>query len=108
MTLITALEIFGNPLDLMFSVKQIRGVSNYGVLINRGPGHNFKLLLSGEMPSKKQALECVNEVLETAIKHGRKGLPEFGGVAENCLTEKQKEEILASLEKTGECHTYKK
>ena len=107
MTTLTGLEIFGNPKDLAFSVKKPKGDNKYGLAITRGPGHNFKLLLSGEdIPSKEVALDLVKQVLEASRKVGLEALPSFGGEESKCLTKEQQQKILSDLKKTGESATY--
>jgi len=107
MTPLTGLEIFGNPKDLAFCVKKPKGDNKYGLAITRGPGHNFKLLLSGEgIPSKEVALDLVKQVLGASRKVGLKALPIFGGDASKCLTKEQQQKILSDLKKTGESATY--
>ena len=104
----TALEIFGNPKDLSFTLRELKNDGPWGMLISRGPGHNFKPLLSGDsIPNKLNAMEVVKEVLETVIKLGLAELPKFGGDRELCLTEDQASKILEDLEKTGQCETYR-
>jgi len=107
MTASTGLEIFGNPKDLAFSVKKLPRSEKYGLAVTRGPGHNFKLLLTGEdIPSKEVALDIVRQVLEASRKVGLEALPSFGGDANECLTKTQQNKILDDLETTGESATY--
>src|ERR1035437_3401401 len=107
MTALTGLEIFGNPNDLAFCVKKIKGSEKYGLAVTRGPGHNFTMLLTGEdIPSKEVALDIVKQVLEASRKVGLESLPSFGGDANKCLTEAQQKKILADLKITGESTTY--
>jgi hypothetical protein len=103
----TAFEIFGNPLDLSFSVKQLDSGESYGVVITRGPGHRFKPLLSGKTQGRENALAGVRDVLDTSIKYGTEQLPSLGGNPNECLTAQQKDEIMAGLEKSGEYNTFK-
>ena len=107
MTVLTGLEIFGNPKDLAFCVKKLEGSNEYGLAITRGHGHCFKLLITGEsMPSKEVALDLVRQILEASRKVGSEALPSFGGKASECLTEAQQNKILADLEARGESTTY--
>jgi hypothetical protein len=107
MTALTGLEIFGNPNDLAFCLKKPKGSNKYGLAVTRGPGHRFKVLLSGEdIPSKKVALDLIKQVLEASRKVGLEALPSFGGYANKCLTEAQQNKIIADLKATGESATY--
>jgi hypothetical protein len=62
-----ALEIFTHPDDLEFTIEKEKDGSKYCVLITRGPGHNFKLLISStfyfEAPEK--AVESIKGILES-------------------------------------------
>jgi len=67
-SLITALEIFSNPNDLEISIRRERkGNGRYSIEFSRGPGHNFKLMLSSKPFTEKpeEAVEIVRETLET-------------------------------------------
>ncbi|HLC49701.1 MAG TPA: hypothetical protein VJI96_04945 [Candidatus Andersenbacteria bacterium] len=63
----TALEIFTNPNDLEFTVGERTG--KWAILITRGPGHNFKMLLSSEpvLPSKAEAITGISNLLKTIL-----------------------------------------
>ncbi len=51
LTLVTALEIFTHPDDLHIIVTQERGGKRgWGMGICRGPGHDFKVMLSTDAP----------------------------------------------------------
>lgn len=63
-TMVSALEIFTNPFDLSITV------SKDAVMISRGPGHNFKPIVSGEwkFENQKIAAEEVGKILKSCIK----------------------------------------
>lgn len=65
-TMSTALEIFNHPNDLEILIAKKENSSKYSILIYRGPGHNFKMLLSTEPFTEKleDAVEMVKETLE--------------------------------------------
>jgi hypothetical protein len=67
MTLITVLEIFTNPKDLEISILQEKKGGKYGlVIITRGPGHDFKPLLTvGPFAEKfRDILKAVEKTLK--------------------------------------------
>lgn len=45
-SMMTALEIVTNPKDLQILLTQDKVNGKYAIVIYRGPGHNFKLLIS--------------------------------------------------------------
>lgn len=61
---LTALEVFNNPRDL---VVQIGGDEKKGfvIVITRGPGHNYKLLIDSQPINKtrEEVIEMVRELL---------------------------------------------
>lgn len=60
---ITALEIFTNPHDLEFRIPEVDG--KWTIMITRGPGHSFKiLLLSMPVSNKKEAVDGVRKTLD--------------------------------------------
>jgi len=65
-SMITALEIFTHPRDLEISIIQEKNGGKYAIAYSRGPGHNFKLLLSTQPFAEKidDAVEIVRETLE--------------------------------------------
>jgi hypothetical protein len=66
-TMITALEIFTNPSDLEISIIQEKdGDRKFAICISRGPGHDFKLLLTSQPFAKtcEDAVKVVRETLE--------------------------------------------
>lgn len=67
-TFITLLEIYSNPKDLLFQIFEKDNA--FAVLVSRGPGHNFKVMLSSEYVYKTamEAALVINEVLETVLK----------------------------------------
>jgi hypothetical protein len=70
----TALEIFNHPRDLYFSVSEHEG--KYAFVISRGPGHNFKLLISADpvFEGREAVILCVQEILTGIRTHLEKEL----------------------------------
>ena len=71
MTMLTALEIFTNPHDLEISIGQEKkGIGKYALLICRGPGHNFKLMISSTPFAEKveDAVLVIKEILEVTVE----------------------------------------
>lgn len=66
-SIMVALEIFSHPDDLGFSIAKERDGDKYCFFITRGPGHNFKILISSsfsfERPEK--AVESIKGILES-------------------------------------------
>ena len=76
MTRITAWEIYSNPLDLQISAMPSK---EHGgklfLLIERGPGHSFKQLLSGQstLTSLQEIYDqAVLPVLEKCMEEGKR------------------------------------
>ncbi|MCK5027097.1 MAG: hypothetical protein KAS07_01635 [Candidatus Pacebacteria bacterium] len=67
---ITALEIFTNPGDLQIIIGQKEKGAKFAVAITRGPGHNFKLMLTLKPFAKTQeeAIKAIEEILQTVRK----------------------------------------
>jgi len=107
MTMMTALEIFGNPNDLDFMVWEDQPGKSYNLAITRGPGHRGKLLISSNTPmARQQALDLIKSILDTSFSVGMVEIPKFDGDALKCLTKDNITRIMADLEATGECHTH--
>ena len=66
-SLFTALEIFTNPNDLEISIGQEKGGGKYALVISRGPGHNFKIMLSSQPFAERieDVVEAIKGILET-------------------------------------------
>ena len=81
----TALEIFTNPSDLEISIGQGKGGGKFSIFISRGPGHDFKILLSSQpfAESTEAAVKAVGEILESI----RKAATDTLGDKENPLTQ---------------------
>lgn len=60
---VTALEINNHPDDLQVSIYNVneKGSSNYGFIVCRGPGHNYKLLVT-TTPFASTIAQAVDEV----------------------------------------------
>lgn len=65
LVMITVLEIFTNPWDLIFFIGPRDG--KWGFTITRGPGHNGKILVitKGFAETKEVAVEALKELLES-------------------------------------------
>ncbi len=72
MSLITALEIFTNPDDLYFAIVEDPKSVKYGLVIARGPGHNYKPLF--DVSCNYGAREEVLEMLRTGLQGTREGV----------------------------------
>ena len=73
MTLRSALEIFSNPFDLEFMIGEDQGKKDgtFCLALTRGPGHNFKPVLTGEgYKSKDDAIETFKKVLDICVEKG--------------------------------------
>ena len=69
MTRMTAWEIVGNRRDLTFNVLQDMSNKKWAIHICRGPGHNYKQLITsdyGHLESKVAAIACIRALLEAA------------------------------------------
>lgn len=60
---VTALEINNHPDDLQVSIYNVeeKGISKYGIIVCRGPGHNYKLLVTS-IPFASTIAQAVDEV----------------------------------------------
>lgn len=110
LTRLTALEIFTNPNDLHFSMPTagVGADEMFGISITRGPGHNFKPMLSGSPTrSRVDIIQLVTNILNTTRKECNQFIDAASGLdPDRCLTEDQQRQILESLQKTGEAATY--
>ncbi len=64
---LTCLEIFTNPTDLQIMIGQEKNNGKYAIGIFRGPGHNFKPLITSGfvIESFKEAIEEIKKILES-------------------------------------------
>jgi len=85
-SLVTALEIFSNPNDLEISIKQ-EGGGTFSIEISRGPGHNFKLLLTTTPfpATKEDAVAVVVEILQGIHKISTEELRSRTGIVSQIL-----------------------
>ncbi|NTV22523.1 MAG: hypothetical protein HGB03_03085 [Candidatus Yonathbacteria bacterium] len=67
LNLITALEIFTNPSDLEITVGQEKEGAKFAIGIFRGPGHNFKPMLTSQPFAENQenAIKFIAKILQT-------------------------------------------
>ena len=65
--MLTALEIFTNPNDLEILIGQEKGGGKYAFAITRGPGHDFKMMISSQPFTEKleDAIEVIKVILES-------------------------------------------
>ncbi len=120
MTILTALEIFTNPDDLEFSIG-LEG-NKWAVIISRGPGHYFKLLLSSEhvFGSREAAIDKIKGELVFICEKGKEILGDSSNPAANVinpdnlpvgnmevLTQERLEQIINELRANGMASTYK-
>ncbi len=70
LSMITALEIFTNPGDLEITIGQENEESKFAIGIFRGPGHNYKPMLTSQpfAEMREDAIKAVEETLQTV--HG--------------------------------------
>jgi hypothetical protein len=68
MSLITALEIFSNAYDLEIVIAKEAEGKQYTICISRGPGHNFKSMLSSAPFSEdlEKVIGAIKNTLEAA------------------------------------------
>ncbi len=67
LSMLTALEIFTNPGDLEVTIGQEDGKGKFAVGVFRGPGHNFKPMLTSQpfAETQEEAIKSVEEILQT-------------------------------------------
>ena len=86
LSLITALEIFNHPNDLEIIVGKQEGEKNYAFTLSRGPGHNFKPLISFQSYTEK-----IDDIYENV--HGL-----LKSIRESCIKElEDKESFLSKM-----------
>lgn len=120
---ITALEIFSQPDDLEFVIFEKGGL--FGFLITRGPGHNFKLIISTSpyAADLAQAIRGVDTTLEHVCSYATAEVGNSGSLVAafmnpdnrpvddaNGLSALYRERIIADLtsKRTASTYTYKK
>jgi len=66
-SMITALEIFTNPGDLEIIIGQEKEEAKFTIGIFRGPGHNFKPMLTSQpfAETQEDAVEAIKGTLES-------------------------------------------
>ncbi len=119
---LTGLEIFTQPDDLEFSVPKAKVGGKFGILITRGPGHNFKLLVSGDpiLDTREAAIEIIKGGLQDILIKSEQTLtnpsdflrglinPENLPLAQmNVLTQERIDWIIKELAAHGIASTYK-
>lgn len=101
LTRLTVLEIYTNPTDLEFTIAESGG--KHGVMVTRGPGHKFKLLLTTEAVFDKHevAVDSIRAVLDAALREGKENFGEEPGV----LNQETVDHILLDLTQKKFCST---
>lgn len=132
MTIISALEIFSNPYDLEFIVGENTDKKDgtFSLMLTRGPGHNFKVMITGEgYKSKDDAVETIKKILDSCIEKGeevffgkKSSTDDVGQLlktvgnskdckkedAKNALTKSMIEKIVSNLKEKEVASTYTK
>ena len=121
MTMLEALEIFSNPMDLHIFITLGKNSDKYSIGIFRGPGHDFKPMITSNPFTKKPecAINIVREILEMALNVCTKRLEDPKDVLSKIvnpggekfdqskvLTTKLIERILKDLEKRKVANTF--
>jgi hypothetical protein len=98
---LTVLEIYTNPADLEFQIAESDG--KYAVMVTRGPGHKFKLLLTTEAVFEKceVAIDSIRAVLDATLREGRQAFSEHPGA----LNQENVDRILRELAEKSFCST---
>lgn len=98
---LTVLEIYTNPANLEFQIAESEG--KYAVMVTRGPGHKFKLLLTTEAVFEKRevAIDSIRAVLDAALREGTQAFSEHAGA----LNQENVDRILRELAEKGSCST---
>lgn len=87
LTMLTALEIFTNPGDLEITIGQEKGGGKFSIGFFRGPGHNFKpMLTSGPFAEKlEDAIKAIENTLQTVHEVATKELEDKNSFASQFL-----------------------
>jgi hypothetical protein len=98
----TVLEIYSNPADLEFQIAETEG--KHAIMVTRGPGHRFKLLLTTEavFESRTVAVSAIRSVLDVALKEGKSAFGETLGM----LDQETIDHIIQDLQEQGSCSTH--
>ena len=86
-SMITALEIFTNPGDLEITIGQEKGGGKFAIGIFRGPGHNYKSVLTSQpfAETQEDAIKAVEETLQTVHEAITKESENRGSLASQYL-----------------------
>jgi len=73
-SVMTVLEIFNHPDDLAVEIPKEKNGSKFAILISRGPGHNYKMLLSSKpvFETFDSAIDSVEKILKEIMEYGKK------------------------------------
>lgn len=82
---LTALEIFSNPRDLHVAVGETDG--KFAFMISRGPGHDFKPILSSRPFAENvpAVIGSIKEILESVCNYCRGALSDPGNTITRML-----------------------
>ena len=86
-SMLTALEIFTNPSDLEITIGQSKPGEKFAIGIFRGPGHNFKPMLTSQPFAKnlENAVEAVRGILESICEASTKTFADGGSIPSQYL-----------------------
>lgn len=120
MTAQTGLEIFTQANDLQIIIGESEG--KHAVVLSRGPGHRFKLLLSSEpvFDTRDDAVESIIEVLKFTCEKAKETLTDPTNILasivnpanlsveqmQNVLTDEHLRRIEEELRANGVANTY--
>lgn len=117
-SMLTALEIFSNPFDLVFVIGERNG--KWGFSICRGPEHRYKLMLSTDYfaDSRQAAIDAIADILTRVCQAGTQEFSDSDSAAgaifnptglpiddAESLSGQLREQILEGLKTQGEVHT---
>lgn len=90
---ITALEIFTQFDDLHITTGKSKDVNMFGIGIYRGPGHNYKPMITSAPFAKTQeeAINKIKEILEFVCEFSKKDLEDAKSITAMILNPEGKE-----------------
>ena len=86
-SMLTALEIFTNPHDLEISIGQEKEGAKFAIGIFRGPGHNFKCMLTSQpfAETREDAIKAIEGTLQTVHEAVTREFKNSGSLASQYL-----------------------
>jgi hypothetical protein len=109
----TLAELLSHPRDLYFGIVPLHDSHGYGLMVTRGPQHNYKQLFSwtapGKQKSKQEVVQVLSEIFQGILKSAKdpdslaQSLLSSGGEVLNkaCM-----DKILTLLDEYGEVDTH--